>query len=405
MLNPIMRKISQRRLVPLLLVFVAGVAVSWTLAKGFPSQSTYRYLKVFQEVWALTRANYVEPIDEPALLDGAYRGMLASLDAASAYLGPEEEALLARAVGSGHAGLEVLPSGGVPVVVRVDPGGGAEAAGLEPGDQIWKVGKQSTRMLAWPLLVRLLRGEPGSTLSMVVLDGRTFKMREVEVKLAAPSGEGFDLTFEEPGVVALRLRSLDALDTGALGRGVRGKLAEHPGAALLVDLRGVVGLDTDELVRLAGALIPGGELVRLVDRAGATTVVQAPDALPLEVGGGLFVLVDGSTAGVAEALALVLKERAGARLCGRETYGLGAVPERIPLRSGGSVLLATRQMFSPDGSVWTEDGITPDKEIAFRRVERGDDESARPDPMREDALSWIREGAPVQEPKEERLAS
>ncbi|MBP1611981.1 MAG: hypothetical protein H6Q01_644, partial [Acidobacteria bacterium] len=39
-----------------------AAVVTLALAAGLPGRGSYRYLNVFQEVWGLTRANYVEPV-------------------------------------------------------------------------------------------------------------------------------------------------------------------------------------------------------------------------------------------------------------------------------------------------------------------------------------------------------
>ena len=68
---------------PFVVAALAGMlAISLALAASLPSgRSSYRYLSVWQEVWRLTRANYVERVGEEQLLEGAYRGMLAYLAA------------------------------------------------------------------------------------------------------------------------------------------------------------------------------------------------------------------------------------------------------------------------------------------------------------------------------------
>ncbi|MCU0252941.1 MAG: S41 family peptidase [Acidobacteria bacterium] len=369
---------------------VVAALATLALATGIPQRGSYRYLSVFQEVWGLTRANYVEAVNEAELLEGAYRGMLASVDAVSSYLEPGEEKLLAGTEPAGVLGIELLPAGGIPVVVRVEPGSGAERQGIAVGDQVWKIGGKSTRLVAWPVLRRMLRGTPGAPIELEVLDAKKFQMKTRALVFEANSGKGFTLLRLEGPVIALRLADPAAVVADVLRAELAAARAADPSAPLLIDLRGTTGLEPRELVRLAGVLLPGGELLKLAARAGAEEIVRAPDLPRAELPGKVFVLVDGTTAGTGEALAALLKERANGVLIGRPTYGLAGLPELIPLASGGHVLLSTRQMRTPSGVSWSEKGLEPAKILT-----PGQQVAKAADPLLETALAWIREGAPL----------
>jgi carboxyl-terminal processing protease len=363
-----------------------GVAATLALAAGMQRGEAYRYLKVFQEVWSLTEASYVEPVDEGELLEGAYRGMLASVDAATGYLSDDDAALMEQPPGPAGVGMELLPSGGMFVVVRIDPGGPAAEAGLERGDQIWQVDGRSVRGVPWPVVHRWVRGPEGRSLELTVLDGRHFELRDVTVELALPASPGHRV--EARGdVLHVRIGDLGRLDPDRL----RADLSQASGSGkpVLLDLRGSMSVSPAHVTRLAGLLVPGGTLLELEDADGKRRSVKAPSGAPVLEGSRTFVLVDSSTAGMAEALAGLIRERGGARLCGRPTYGLAGLPTKIELSSGVHVLLTTELAHLPGGSSWAEDGLEPDHELEAVRAGRDDDG----DPMLEAALEWIRSGA------------
>lgn len=365
------------------LVLAAGV-----LAAGATDRKTYSYLQVFREVLGLTRQNYVETTDESQLLEGAYRGMVASLDAASAYLAPGEELELQSPPGPGRTGMEVLPSGGAAVVVRVDPGSPGEKAGFKVGDQIWRIGDRPARQLAWPILRQRLSGPLGAALQLTVLNAETFKLETRTLTLAPLAGRGFDLDLRSDAVLHLRLRELEQLDPAVLQRALQTAQTAHRDAPLLIDVRGVVGLEPQRLAGLAGVLYDGGALLALQGRSGEPTAIEAP-ARPKPSLPRVAVLIDGSTAGTGEALALLLKERSGAQLYGRQSFGLGAIPELIPLQSGGTLLLTTREMRTSAGSSWSKDGVKPDT-IVTPPGARGDEDSAGTDPLLLETIRLLR---------------
>jgi C-terminal processing protease CtpA/Prc len=112
--------------------------------------------------------------------------------------------------------------------------------------------------------------------------------------------------------------------------------------------------------------------------------------------GEIRVLTNGATAGAAELVCAVLRERAGAILAGESTYGLGALQELLPLDESVGVLLSTRSMSSPEGESWHGKGLDPENPIDQTPEARRGDE---PDRQLDEALDWIRRGSPsIEEP-------
>lgn len=384
------RNSRSRRL--LLTLLFAAASVTIFAAAVEQKGAAYRFLGVFREVWALVRENYVEPVDEAQLLDGAMRGMAAT-DAVGAYYAPGEEKPLTAPPAPGRPGFETLPGGGGLVVVRVDEGSPAAKAGLEVGDQVWRIGGKPARQTAWPMARRKLAGPVGGQLDLTILGGRDFKLRQVKVALEAPQGAGYELERREGPVVHLRLGDVERIDAAALGRDLARRLQADRSATLLVDLRGAVSLETDALAKVVGLFAPGAPAARIVPRGGAEEIVpaaQEPRAVP--EGRRVVALVDGTTAGIGEALALALKERTGAAIIGRTTYGMGGLPELIPLSRGGAAMVATRELRSAAGTAWADKGIEPDKPLTVQPSASGED---RRDLLLEEALRYVRgDGAP-----------
>ncbi len=383
----------------LALILLLALSLGFAASRG--KNTGFRYLHVFEEAWNLTRSNYVESVDQEKLLEGAYRGMVGGLDAASAYLKPGEEEILSRE-GSGRAGMVILPTGGAPMVVYVQEDGPASAAGLSVGDQLWKIGEYEARFLAWPLIDKLLTGSPGEKVSLSYIDNQTFKRVDAEVVLAEPSGPGYEVKAIGEDVLHIRLFDPHSADPAALEASIATARAQHPDAALLLDLRAVVGLDLEVLTRWAGLFYPAGELLRLQPRQGESQSIVAPagestTAPRVPVG---FVLVDGATGGVGEAFALLVQEQGGARICGRKTYGLGSLPEIVPLRNGAHLLLTTRVAETVKGTRWADEGIAPQKVLTPEPPHTGDAKEKR-DRYLDAAVEWIRAGAPVAEGQSE----
>src|SRR5262249_7765714 len=80
------------------------------------------------------------------------------------------------------------------------------------------------------------------------------------------------------------------------------------------------------------------------------------DAISLPVA----TLVNGSTAGAAEALAAVLRETGTALILGSKTAGQAMIAQEYPLKEGGRLRIAISPIQLGDGSAVMLDGVKPD---------------------------------------------
>ena len=112
--------------------------------------SVYEQLDLFGDIFERIRANYVEEVDEAALIEAAINGMLTSLDPHSSYLSPDDAAQMrVQTRGEfGGLGIEVTQEEGFVKVVAPMDGTPGEAAGLRAGDIIKAVNRRPVRNLA-----------------------------------------------------------------------------------------------------------------------------------------------------------------------------------------------------------------------------------------------------------------
>src|SRR3954453_6424532 len=124
----------------------AGLATLVSQTNVFPgavaaSSETYRQLKLFGDVFDKVSTDYVEPPNEPKLIEGAINGMLTSLDPHSSYMSPNEfRDMQVETQGEfGGIGIEVtMENGLVKVVAPVDETPAARA-GILANDIITQI--------------------------------------------------------------------------------------------------------------------------------------------------------------------------------------------------------------------------------------------------------------------------
>jgi carboxyl-terminal processing protease len=328
-----------------------------------PEENPFTQVVLFSEVLSLVLDNYVDPLEAERLLGSAYEGMLGGLDVHGAYLTPAELAEWKHFSPEGLVGpgFSVLQAGGSLQIVAVDPESPAAEAGLKPGDQIRRIDGRLVREMSIDQSWRLLQGRPGSP---VVLDvfhpSEGFRREQVEVARAARRSRAFELEVER-GVAVLRLFDMSRVEVEALKTelaDVRSRGVER----LLVDLRNTADLEARAVAPAAG-LFASGVLLQLRDGSGEVVESLSSPGEGDAWSGSVDALVNGATAGSAEALAAVVQSELGGRVLGEPTYGLGAELGLFELEDGSGLLVSSALWETAGGGRWNSDGVQPDEVI------------------------------------------
>jgi carboxyl-terminal processing protease len=331
-----------------------------------PAEGSYRQAVLFAEILSQVLDNYVEEIEPHGLLEGAYEGMLAGLDANGAFLSQNEVAewreLSETGAGPADPGIVVLKRGRSLQVVSVVEGSAAADAGVAVGDQIRQVDGVSARDLSLAQARFRMAGQPGTVVRIEMLhpdDG--FRREELELERRTRGDRGYTLDVRE-GTAVLRLTRLSGLSLDDLGKELD-DVRSRPVDRLLVDLRNFAGSDPREAAKVAARFVSHSKL-SLRDRDGE--LVENVEAEPVDPvwDGSIAVLVNGATAEGGEALAILLGESAEIPVYGEKTFGLGAEPGLYPLDDGTALLLSATRWETDEGISWHETGVEPDEEIA-----------------------------------------
>ncbi|WP_327246070.1 S41 family peptidase [Streptomyces sp. NBC_01320] len=271
---------------------------------------------------------------------------------------------------------------GLVAVARVQPGGPAALAGIEPGDLLRTVDGRRIDRRPVSEVVALLRGDRtsaavGTTVVLTVQRGVTGPARTLTLTRARLTTEavtvrrigakqlGSDRS-DSSGAVLIKVDSF----TKGSGARIRDAVRDAPaGAGVLLDLRGNSGGLVTEAVVAASGFLDGG-LVATYDVHGAQRALYATR------GGDtvrpVVVLVDGGTMSAAELVTGALQDRGRAVTVGSRTFGKGSVqmPSKLP---GGSVAeLTVGHYRTPAGRSVDGHGITPDLVVSSRALQRAE---------------------------------
>lgn len=327
------------------------------------AENTYRKLEVFARVLSYVQSNYVDEVDEEALVHGAIRGMLETLDPHTQYLPPDVfKQVKADTSGElGSLGLEVVPKDEALVVVAPIDGTPAQRAGLQAGDVLLRIDAEPTRGMDLVRALQKLRGPPGQKVNLTILrEGfaapREFIVVKERLRLAPVEGTLYR------GFAHLRVKSFQEHTGAALGQELR-RLRRLNGKAelkgVVLDLRNNPGGLLDQAVAVADRFLEGGLVI--VSTKGRTGVTQERSrARDTEPGYPLVVLVNAGSASASEVVAGALQDHHRATILGTPTFGKGSVQTLIELEDGSGLKLTIARYVTPRGRNIQERGIVPD---------------------------------------------
>ncbi|SCF96906.1 S41 family peptidase [Streptomyces sp. Ncost-T10-10d] len=264
---------------------------------------------------------------------------------------------------------------GLVEVARVQPGGPADRAGIEPGDLLRTIDGHRIDKRPVAEAVALLRGDrteadAGTTVVLGVQRGAALRTETLHrARLTTEAVTVRRIGPDRSDSSAAVLIEVDSFTRGS-GARIRDAVRDAPaGAGVLLDLRGNSGGLVTEAVTAASAFLNGG-LVATYDVHGKQRALYA------QPGGDtvrpLVVLVDGGTMSAAELLTGALQDRGRAVTVGSRTFGKGSVqmPSKLP---GGSVAeLTVGHYRTPAGRGVDGRGITPDLAVGSGAEQRAE---------------------------------
>ena len=169
-----MEQERQRRTWYLGPIIVVTLLVGFFVGKGWErtgyAVETYEELKTFSEVLTQVQKHYVDDIKVKDLVQGAIRGMLATLDPHSAYMTPEmyKEIQVETKGEFGGVGIQIGVKDNRLAVIAPIEGTPAHKAGIRAGDFITKVNEEATKDLTLMDAVQRMRGPKGTKVSLTI---------------------------------------------------------------------------------------------------------------------------------------------------------------------------------------------------------------------------------------------
>lgn len=350
--------------------------------------STYKSLKIFNEVLDIVEKNYVEEVKQKKLIDEAVNGMIKSLDPHSAYLTPDQYKELQVDTSGTFGGLGIVISMQNDQLTVVSPIEDTPAfkAGLKAGDRIVKIDGQITKGMSIQDAVKKMRGPENTKVTLTILrkdmkEPKDYEITRAVIKIKSVKHNVYDDNIGYIRISAFQESTVDELKKAL--QQVNGKSKDLKG--IVIDVRNNPGGLLDQAVKASDAFLKTGTIVSTKGRVKAieSKFVARDDGS--EPTCPMVVLVNEGTASASEILSGALQDNGRAIVLGMPTFGKGSVQTVIPLEDGSALKLTTAKYYTPKGRSIQAEGIKPDIVVEPMRQADGP-ESAEAQMLREKDL-------------------
>lgn len=327
---------------------------------------------IFWEAWTIVDNEFYHPtpLDHQRMIQGAIKGMFASLDDPyTVYQEPQLAALTSEHMKGTLEGIGVYYriTDGKAFIDRPIKHSPAFAAGLQQGDEIVAIdGTQVATLIgqidqneAVVKIASLIRGPKGSEVVLSLRRGTgtpfDLKLTREQIVISSVSGQMLD-----NGVAYIKITDFKATTTEDFDAAIRELLPQAP-RSMVLDLRNNPGGYLTNAQEVLGRFYDGTALYEQ-DKAGelkALRTIKGAENTAL-FAQPLVVLVNEHSASASEIVAGALHdERAGTYLLGEKTFGKGSVQNIHALSDTGSARVTFAHWLTPHKTAIHKIGITP----------------------------------------------
>lgn len=324
--------------------------------------------ELISTVMSLIKTDYLEEPNPIRITEGAYRGLVNSLDPLCAYLDKDLATRFLNRKGQVRStGLVIFKKYGLfPMIIAVAKNSPAAGAGLKVGDNISAINDRSTMNLSLLETRLLLETEAG------VSDPQPVRLRvvrgsetmEVEVSRDFSLKDTLEFKAGPSGLIILHPTSIFEGLTREVRHTLTARLKKSPAPrAVILDLRDCWDGDYEEARKMINLFLREEEAGYFESRN-----QKQPFSCPEEPAFPqlrLFVWVNQATCGPAEVIAGILKDLNRAQTVGLETPGLASLQESYPLSDGSLVVLTSAVFSLKSGTRLWDNSLPLDARISY----------------------------------------
>ncbi len=309
-----------------------------------------------REIIDSVERNYHGTVTEKELIEGAYQGVINTLDKHSEYLSVEDLAAFEDSLSGSFVGvgISISEKGDYIEVIAPIADSPAEQVGIKAGDLIIAVDGVSIEGKPLNEVAELIRGPINTTVTLTierqsVKKKYDFTITRNRVVIKSVSHKKID------GVDVIKIASFDKNTAKELKAVLKNNAV---GQKIIIDLRNNPGGLLDQVVEIADLFLPKGQTICSVDYRNYEDSIfkSKKDGLTAD----LVVLVDSGSASASELFAAAIQENKRGTVVGETTYGKGTVQTIFDLKDGSALKLTIAKYATPSGNFIHGVGVKPD---------------------------------------------
>ena len=348
-------------------------SVSDTVTISREEYDKYRQFSEMFEIYDFAKNYFYQEPDTDKMTEYAIRGLMSGLDDPySFYYNPKEYEELWEDDEGNYVGIGVLIQSNMDTqkctIVRVFKGGPAEAAGVQRGDILYKVGDDLlVNANNLQEAVDIMRGVPDTDVDVTFIRGDeeiTYTITRKEVNVNQVESRMID---DSVGYIALYQFA------GQCEKEFENdlnKLISQGAKGVIIDLRDNTGGWVDQARYIADLFMDKGELCYLKYRDDEDHTEYLTKDGKVDV--KLVILINENTASSSEILTGALRDCAGAVTVGVKSFGKGIIQGVYQVgNKGAGYQMTIAQYYTPNGSAVHKIGITPDFEVSLPEGDNG----------------------------------
>ena len=357
-------------------LLAARASGEFQLKDILPFDAQYVWMmKQTRSILETYHVNDDEQKSDEELFYGAMKGMVAAWgDPYSRFVDPDELKQEEIDIEGEYGGLGIYIGSRDGKILVISPieGTPAHEVGLEPMDEIVKVNDEV--VLGWNIndVVKMLRGEPGTNVTVWVRREGHDELLRFDITRELIKIESVSQKRLTNDIAYIRIKHFTQKTAEEMLSALK-VAGETKAKGLVLDLRNNPGGLLDASVAVADYFLDGGEIVSIrgrVDKANEIFTAKPGTAFD----GPMAVLINEGSASASEIVAGALKDRERAVLVGEKSFGKGSVQTLFRLPDGSGLFVTIAKYYTPSGVMIDGVGVEPDIVVEGKYTGKLDDD-------------------------------
>jgi len=331
-------------------------------------------IEEFVEVYKRIKEQYVDVVDDEKLFDMAIQGMVSGLDPHSSFLSQDDfnELKIGTTGKFGGLGIEITTEDSFVKVISPIDDTPAQRVGIKSGDLIIDVGGTSLKDLPISDAVKLMRGEPGTSVEITVIRKEIKEPLKFNITREIIISKGVKSYLFDKKIGYVRLSNFQSNSTNDVKDAIYelNRESNNKMEGLIVDLRNNPGGVLGTAVGISDLFLTKGKIVYTKGRTYKSKLEYFASPQDIIDGLPLIVLINEGSASASEIVAGALQDHKRAMIMGTKSYGKASVQTIQELNDGSALKLTTARYYTPLGNDIHENGIKPDLVIEGGKKEK-----------------------------------